>query len=48
MNTYRIKMTPKKGGGISYALMQASNRAVLWNIAKEAYPGFHILHIEKV
>ena len=48
MKSFRIRMVPKKGGGISFAVMQASNKTVLWNIAQQAYPAFNILQIEEI
>lgn len=48
MKTYKIKMIPKKGGPISYAIMQSYSRAALWGVAEQAYPGFTILNIEQV
>jgi hypothetical protein len=48
MKTFRIKMMPKKGGQISYVLMQSSSRGALWGIAQAAYPDFNILNVEDV
>lgn len=48
MKTFRIRMVPKKGGSVSYAVMQGSNSSALWSVAKQAYPNFNILQIEEV
>lgn len=48
MKTFRIKMVPKNGGSITFAILQGYSRAAMWNIAATAYPAFNILNIEDV
>jgi hypothetical protein len=48
METFRIKMTPKGGGSISYAIMQGPASSALWSVAKQAYPNFTILQVEEM
>lgn len=40
-------MIPKRGGKISYVIMQSYSREALWSIAQSAYPDFTILNVEE-